>query len=54
MEGPTDGQKYTAPIPVGIKRGDPMPRGGAASAQTRGGHEARTSEGNDSEWGTMV
>jgi len=54
MEGPTDGQKYTAPIPVGIKRGDPMPRGGAASAQTRGGHEARTSEGNDSEWGTTV
>ena len=52
MEGLTDRQKYTAPILVGIKRGDPMPQGGAASAQARGGHEARTSEGN--EWGATA
>jgi hypothetical protein len=52
MEGLTDGQKYTAPIPVGIKRGDLMPRGGVVSAQTQGGHEACMSEGN--KWGMMV
>ena len=34
IEGLMDGQKYTAPIPVGIKRGDLMPRGSTASAQT--------------------
>ena len=52
MEGLTDGQKYTTPIPVGIKRGDLMPQGSVVSTQTQGGHKACTSEGN--EWGITV
>jgi hypothetical protein len=52
MEGLMDRQKYTTPIPVGIKRGDPMPRGSAVSMQTRGRHKAGMSEGN--KWGTTV